>query len=252
MVLSLNQTDYEYSLFVDIFSFGLLLSLWRCLSTAHRLGGSLTGFFFGGSYRSVRSSQSNSAADSRESSCDPSFFQEKQLSQTCRHGAQHMGGGGGGRSGGSSTTTTTTTTTLMPQPAAVVHISPSPSSGDLRASAGGNGEGGTLLSSPGSPQGEHSPRRVSWDQNIVDNENMAKKKSKKCCIFHKKKPFGESSSESDSSSSGDSSGDEKKANHHGGQGEGAQDGHSGCKKCIRETRQKNLDAAGGVTEGQTS
>ncbi|PHJ17612.1 protein phosphatase inhibitor protein [Cystoisospora suis] len=161
-------------------------------------------------------------------------------------------GGSGARSGGSSSSTTTTT--LMPQAAAVVHISPSPSSGDVRAALEGDGERGTLLSSSGSPQGEHSPRRVSWDQNIVDNENMAKKKSKKCCIFHKKKPFGESSSESDSSS-GNSSGDEEKANHQGtgGQGgEGGNDGHSTCKKCVRETRQKNLEATGKGTEGQTS
>jgi protein phosphatase 1 regulatory subunit 11 len=29
-------------------------------------------------------------------------------------------------------------------------------------------------------------RRVSWDPNVVDNENMNKKKSNKCCIFHAK------------------------------------------------------------------
>jgi protein phosphatase 1 regulatory subunit 11 len=29
-------------------------------------------------------------------------------------------------------------------------------------------------------------RRVSWDPNVVDNENMNKKKSNICCIFHAK------------------------------------------------------------------
>ncbi len=48
---------------------------------------------------------------------------------------------------------------------------------------------------------------VTFDQSVIDNENMNKKSSKKCCIYHKPKEFGESSSESDFDSEldGDSS-----------------------------------------------
>lgn len=40
-------------------------------------------------------------------------------------------------------------------------------------------------------------KKVRWDQNTVDNENMNKKKSKCCCIYEKPKIFGESSDEED-------------------------------------------------------
>jgi protein phosphatase 1 regulatory subunit 11 len=63
-------------------------------------------------------------------------------------------------------------------------------------------------------------RRVTWDEEVVDNENMGKKSSKSmfsqtiftngivCCIFHPQREFGESSSdESSSSSSSDSDSD---------------------------------------------
>jgi protein phosphatase 1 regulatory subunit 11 len=37
-------------------------------------------------------------------------------------------------------------------------------------------------------------RRVSWDPNVVDNENMNKKKSNVCCIFHAKNPKNDQNS----------------------------------------------------------
>ncbi|KAK9468199.1 phosphatase inhibitor-domain-containing protein [Lipomyces arxii] len=52
--------------------------------------------------------------------------------------------------------------------------------------------------------GPISSRRVTWNDDVVDNEFMDKKKSKLCCIFHKQRAFDESSS--DESSSSDSSG----------------------------------------------
>jgi protein phosphatase 1 regulatory subunit 11 len=59
-------------------------------------------------------------------------------------------------------------------------------------------------------------RRVTWDEEVVDNENMGKKSSKGtspletmlivvCCIYHKPRQFGESSSDESSSSSSDES-----------------------------------------------
>uniref|UniRef100_A0A7S2R240 Type 1 phosphatases regulator n=1 Tax=Eucampia antarctica TaxID=49252 RepID=A0A7S2R240_9STRA len=46
--------------------------------------------------------------------------------------------------------------------------------------------------------------RVSWDENVENNEGLGRKSSKRCCIFHKERPFGESSTDS-SDSDGDSS-----------------------------------------------
>ncbi|KAF3907331.1 hypothetical protein ABW20_dc0102147 [Dactylellina cionopaga] len=47
-------------------------------------------------------------------------------------------------------------------------------------------------------------RRVTWTNEVVDNEGLGRKKTKICCIYHKTRDFGESSSEeSDSSSSSD-------------------------------------------------
>jgi protein phosphatase 1 regulatory subunit 11 len=58
-------------------------------------------------------------------------------------------------------------------------------------------------------------RRVTWDEEVIDNENMGKKSSKGmspygyadivCCIYHKPRAFGESSSDESSSSSSDDS-----------------------------------------------
>lgn len=51
--------------------------------------------------------------------------------------------------------------------------------------------------------------RVTWDQQVVNNEGMGRKSSKRCCIFHKAREFGESSTESseDDSSSSSSGGE---------------------------------------------
>ena len=46
--------------------------------------------------------------------------------------------------------------------------------------------------------------RVTWAEDVVDNEHMHKKSSKRCCIFHKQRAYDESESdESDSDFEGD-------------------------------------------------
>jgi len=50
-------------------------------------------------------------------------------------------------------------------------------------------------------------RRVTWSEDVVDNEGLGRKSSKVCCIYHKPREFGESSSESSSSSSSGSDND---------------------------------------------
>ncbi|KAH6913614.1 type 1 phosphatases regulator YPI1 [Coprinopsis sp. MPI-PUGE-AT-0042] len=47
--------------------------------------------------------------------------------------------------------------------------------------------------------------KVTWDEDVVDNEGMGKKKSKICCIFHPTREFGESSGSDSDSDSDDSS-----------------------------------------------
>lgn len=51
-------------------------------------------------------------------------------------------------------------------------------------------------------------RRVTWSEEVVDNEHLGRKKSKVCCIFKRNREFGESSDESSSSSDSDSSDDD--------------------------------------------
>ena len=41
-----------------------------------------------------------------------------------------------------------------------------------------------------------APRRVRFDESVVDNENLGRKKSKSCCIYHRRRAFDESSDES--------------------------------------------------------
>lgn len=42
-------------------------------------------------------------------------------------------------------------------------------------------------------------KKITWDEDVVNNEHMNKKSSKRCCIFHKVRRYDESdSSESDS------------------------------------------------------
>ncbi|KAK9325881.1 phosphatase inhibitor-domain-containing protein [Lipomyces orientalis] len=53
--------------------------------------------------------------------------------------------------------------------------------------------------------GPVSDRRVTWGEDVIDNEAMGKKKSKICCIFHKQRAFDESSSDESSSSDDESS-----------------------------------------------
>ncbi|KAL5525569.1 hypothetical protein ACEPAG_6905 [Sanghuangporus baumii] len=58
------------------------------------------------------------------------------------------------------------------------------------------------------PRTQGRPSRVTWTEDVVDNEHMGKKKTKICCIFHKQKRYDESSSsDSDSDSGSDSSSD---------------------------------------------
>ncbi|KAK2735972.1 Type 1 phosphatases regulator ypi1 [Myotisia sp. PD_48] len=75
---------------------------------------------------------------------------------------------------------------------------------------------------------EQTPRerRITWAEDVIDNEGQSKKSSKVCCIYHKPRPAGESSSESESSDSdsdAESSGDEateasRHSHSHGGRG----------------------------------
>ncbi|KAK6535104.1 Type 1 phosphatases regulator ypi1 [Orbilia ellipsospora] len=49
--------------------------------------------------------------------------------------------------------------------------------------------------------GRIKPRRVTWTEEVIDNEGLDKKKTKICCIYNKPREFGESSSDDSSSSS---------------------------------------------------
>nr|A8P353.1 RecName: Full=Type 1 phosphatases regulator YPI1 [Coprinopsis cinerea okayama7\ len=60
--------------------------------------------------------------------------------------------------------------------------------------------------------------RVTWDEDVVDNEHAGKKKSKICCIFRPTRDFGESSS---SDSDSDSSCDHDHDREEGPSGEGS-------------------------------
>ncbi|KAF8423277.1 type 1 phosphatases regulator YPI1 [Tirmania nivea] len=51
-------------------------------------------------------------------------------------------------------------------------------------------------------------RRVTWSEEVVDNEGLGRKKSKVCCIFKRNQEFGESSDESSSSSDSSDSSDD--------------------------------------------
>lgn len=50
-------------------------------------------------------------------------------------------------------------------------------------------------------------RRITWAEDVIDNEGLGRKSSKVCCIYHKAREFGESSSEDDSSSDDSSDSD---------------------------------------------
>ncbi|KAI5801538.1 phosphatase inhibitor-domain-containing protein [Peziza echinospora] len=64
--------------------------------------------------------------------------------------------------------------------------------------------------------GPISDRRVTWGEDVIDNEGLGRKKSKVCCIFHRAREFGESSDESSSDSSDDSDNDDGRARPVGG------------------------------------
>lgn len=44
---------------------------------------------------------------------------------------------------------------------------------------------------------EETKKHLSWDEAVIDNENLGKKKSKVCCIFHKEGDSDEDSCGSD-------------------------------------------------------
>ena len=48
---------------------------------------------------------------------------------------------------------------------------------------------------------------LTWDESVVDNENLGRKSSKKCWIYHKPKAFDESDTESEGSGSDSDSSD---------------------------------------------
>ena len=56
--------------------------------------------------------------------------------------------------------------------------------------------------------GQQDRPRVSWDESVIDNENLNRKKTKICCIYHPTDEDGNHECDSDSDSSSDSSGDE--------------------------------------------
>merc|ERR1712151_500483 len=58
-------------------------------------------------------------------------------------------------------------------------------------------------------------QRVTWNENVVNNEGLGRKSSKRCCIFHKQRGFGESSSSSESESSSSSSSEDENDNNDG-------------------------------------
>ncbi|KAK9239132.1 phosphatase inhibitor-domain-containing protein [Lipomyces kononenkoae] len=96
--------------------------------------------------------------------------------------------------------------------------------------------------------GPVSDRRVTWGDDVIDNEGMGKKKSKICCIFHRQRAFDESSDESsssddDGSSSGsDSENDEDSKSGHHEHGERCEHGHSHSHRRQRKKRQSKPNA----------
>jgi len=111
-------------------------------------------------------------------------------------------------------------------------LAPSSAPATLRPSPPGISQSQTAaniqrtLSLPQSPQlhqlpdgtlrlrgGPVHPRRVTWSEEVIDNEELGRKKSKVCCIYRRAREFGESSDESsdDSSSSSNTSDEEGKA-----------------------------------------
>ena len=101
-------------------------------------------------------------------------------------------------------------------------------------------------------------RRVNWDEDVIDNENMGKKSSKGtstimeinidswpvCCIYHRPRKFGESSSEESSSSSSedsDSENDVPTASHRGDHNHNHDDLPNGGEPCERHAKSKRVE-----------
>ncbi|RVD80273.1 uncharacterized protein DFL_008174 [Arthrobotrys flagrans] len=91
-------------------------------------------------------------------------------------------------------------------------------------------------------RGAHAERRrVTWTEEVVDNEGLGRKKTKICCIYNKPREFGESSSEeSDSSSSSEGGDDHQPTSESNPSGSGEQrKGHSCQNHKGRGQRRKN-------------
>ncbi|KAK5220087.1 Type 1 phosphatases regulator ypi1 [Exophiala xenobiotica] len=131
-----------------------------------------------------------------------------------RNNSPRPGGGGGAgpstlrtshltpRSAASPTTATrrtnvgsATQTITPPDSASSRSVSPEPLVLRLRGAHDAGTGGSTSLR-----------RRITWAEDVVDNEGLGRKSSKVCCIYHRPREFGESSSEEDSSDSDDSGG----------------------------------------------
>ncbi|TFK99356.1 phosphatase inhibitor-domain-containing protein [Pterulicium gracile] len=97
-----------------------------------------------------------------------------------------------------------------------------PGEDDGSGEGGGSGDhNGGVLRLRGGPK-KKSPRRVVWDDDVVDNEGCGRKSSKICCIYHKPKRFDESSDEDSTDTDSDS--DCGHAHHHHEQGESSSGG----------------------------
>ncbi|KAL5504351.1 YPI1 [Sanghuangporus vaninii] len=105
------------------------------------------------------------------------------------------------------------------------------------------------------PRTQGRPPRVTWTEDVVDNEHMGKKKTKICCIFHKQKRYDESSSsDSDSDSDDDSSdsGSDGGAKPGGRLRNGRRHPHSRPRSHDRNQNQNGVDGAGGGGGGQAT
>ena len=92
-------------------------------------------------------------------------------------------GGSGLTSSTASATATMTITEIVP--------GNSGESGEEGCGVVVGGEGSVILRLNQGP-------RVTWEEDVVDNEGLGRKSSKRCCIFSKKREWDESSSESES------------------------------------------------------
>eukprot|EP00897_Mesotaenium_endlicherianum_P004809 jgi/Mesen1/4356/ME000022S03649 len=88
--------------------------------------------------------------------------------------------------------------------------------------------------------GPRRKKKVTWQEDTVDNENMGKKSSKKCCIFHKEKGFDEDSSDDEAK--------EKDPCDHGHDDdpeENAHRYHNGCSHADKKDRAEDASTSTG-------